>query len=279
MMTGAFFFALMSALVKVAGRRVPVMEIILARSLVVAILAAAWLLRAGAPLLGRERGLLALRGVLGLAALTCFYSAVIHLPLADATVIQYMNPIFTALIAAVVLHEAMSWREPALALVSLLGVVLVARPTAVFSTTDALDPVWVGVELLGAVLSASAYVAVRRLRREDPLVIVLYLAVVSGVVALPLALRGFVMPDAATWGLLLGVGASTFTGQVFLTRALGIERAGAAVSVAYVQIIFAAGWGWLLFGDAPDAFTGAGALIIIGSTALLVRLHPVVGRR
>jgi len=279
MMTGAFFFALMSALVKVAGRRVPVMEIILARSLVVAILAAAWLLRAGAPLLGRERGLLALRGVLGLAALTCFYSAVIHLPLADATVIQYMNPIFTALIAAVVLHEAMSWREPALALVSLLGVVLVARPTAVFSTTDALDPVWVGVGLLGAVLSASAYVAVRRLRREDPLVIVLYLAVVSGVVALPLALRGFVMPDAATWGLLLGVGASTFTGQVFLTRALGIERAGAAVSVAYVQIIFAAGWGWLLFGDAPDAFTGAGALIIIGSTALLVRLHPVVGRR
>ena len=45
--------------------------------------------------------------------------------------------------------------------------------------------------------------------------------------------------------------------------------------MGYVQIVFAAGWGWLLFGESPDAWTWVGALVIFAATLRLVRLHPV----
>ena len=119
MVAGAFFFSLMSALVKLGGDRFPTMELVLARSLVVLALSTWALRRRGIPFRGNERRILVLRGVLGFVALSCFYYGVIHLPLAEATVIQYTNPVWTALIAAVVLSEWIGAGQVGLALLSL----------------------------------------------------------------------------------------------------------------------------------------------------------------
>ena len=141
MVVASFFFSLMSLLVKLAGQRIPVAEVVLTRALVAVALTRLHLRRRGVSPWGERRGLLLLRGLLGLGALLCFFYSVVHLPLADATVLQYTNPIFAALIAAGVLGERMRPFEGACVAASLTGVLLVARPTVIFGAGPAeLDP-------------------------------------------------------------------------------------------------------------------------------------------
>ena len=275
MAVAAFSFSAMAALAKVAGRSVPLFEIVLARSVVMAVLSGAVLVRSGTSFRGVDPGLLAVRGLLGFGALTCFYYAVVHLPLADATVIHFMNPVFTALVAAVVLGEHLGVLETLLVVGSMAGVVLVARPSFLFGGAGALDPFAVGVALAGALLAAGAYVTVRRLRGEAPMLIVFWFSAVSTVLALPFVLRNPVLPSPTVLLVLLGVGLTTHVGQVLITYGFRLERAGRASPIGYLQSVFAAGWGWLLFREVPDLWTGVGAAVIVGCTMVLVRLHPV----
>ena len=228
MAVAAFSFSAMSALAKVAGGSVPLFEIVLARSVVMAVFSGASLLRSGESFRGVDTGLLFVRGLLGFGALSCFYYAVVHLPLADATVIHFMNPVLTALVAAAVLGEHMGVAETLLVLGSMTGVVLVARPSFLFGSADALDPVAVGAALAGAFLAAGAYVTVRRLRKEAPMRIVFWFSAVSTVLAFPLVLRNPVLPSFGTLLVLLGVGLTTHVGQVLITYGYRLERAGRA---------------------------------------------------
>ena len=279
MVAAAFFFSLMSLLVRVVGRDgqgVPTMDVVLARSLIV--LAICWTaLRAkGISPWGEEkRGILFVRGLLGFTALTGFYYALIHLPLADATVIQYTNPVWTALLAAAVLSERIGRREVALSLASLGGVILMARPTLLFGGAGPglpAGPVAAGV--FGAVVSAAAYVTVRFLgRTEHPLVVVFWFALVGAIGSLPFVAVGFTPPGPADLVLLLGVGITTYLGQIFITMGLKEERAGKAMGVAYLQIVFAAVWGVLVLSEIPDRWTVSGALVIVACTWALGRVR------
>ena len=273
MAAAAFFFSVMSLLVKVAGQRLPTQEVVLARSSVGALLCWLSLRSRGVSVAGNRKGLLTVRALLGYGALSCFFYALVHLPLADATVIQYTNPVFTALFAALLLAERLRPREVALVIVSLGGVVLMARPELLFrSGGERLDLLAAGIALLGAVLSAGAYVAVRRLgATEDPLVIVFYFAMVSTLGSLPLTLRNPVLPTALEWLALGGIGLVTQLGQVFMTKGLRLEAAGRAMAVGYMQIVFAAFWGMLFFAELPDAWGVAGALLIVLGTFGIAR--------
>jgi drug/metabolite transporter (DMT)-like permease len=271
MVTGAFFFSVMSLLVKLAGQRLPSQEIVLARSLVMAVLAYAMLRRRGIAVLGVRRRLLVLRGLLGFGALSCFYYALIHLPLADATVLQYTNPAFAAVFAVVLLAERMRGREVASVALSLAGVLLVARPMFLFGSGSALDAVAVGVGLLGAVLSGAAYVVVRMLGTEHYMVVIFYFAVISVGLSLPATALHAVVPTPLEALLLVGVGLSTHAGQVFMTRGLHLERAGRATAAALIQIVFAAVWGALVFATMPAGLAMVGAGLVIGGVLLLAR--------
>lgn len=271
MAAGAFFFSVMSLLVKVAGQRLPSQEIVLARSLIMAVLSYAALQRRGIPVLGGRRRLLVVRGLLGFGALSCFYYAIVHLPLADATVIQYTNPAFAAVFAVFALGERMRRREIACVLLSLTGIVLIARPGFLFAGDTGLDPTAVGVALLGAVLSAAAYVTVRMLAAEHHLVVIFYFAVISSLGSLPGTLLGPVMPDTRDLLLLLGVGISTQLGQIFMTRGLHLERTGRATATSLVQIVFAAIWGAIFFSQVPGPAGLAGAALVVLGVLLLGR--------
>lgn len=280
MAMGAFFFSIMSLLVKSAGQRLPTQEVVFARAAITLALSYWGVLRAGVPIWGRNRPLLVTRGVLGYVALSCFYFAIINLPLADATVIQYTNPVFAALLAVWVLGERLQLGEVLAVVVSLFGVVLVMRPGFIFGAGAAggLDPLAVGIGLVGAVGSAAAYVTVRRLRAtEHPMVIVFYFALTATVLSFPFAISDALWPTPFEWLVLLGVGISTQLGQVAITRGLHLERAGRATGVGYLQIVFAAIWGIVFFAEYLDLGTIAGASLIVGSTLALAR-RPVAGR-
>jgi drug/metabolite transporter (DMT)-like permease len=273
MAAAAFFFSIMSMLVKATGSRLPVQEVVLARAAIGTVLSAWGLRTRGIPLAGNRKGLLLLRGLLGYGALSAFFFALTRLPLAEATVIQYTNPLFTALLAAIFLSEAFGRRDLVLVLVSLAGVVLMTRPAFLFGGLEhRLDPVAVGVAVTGAILSAAAYVTVRELgRTEHPLVIVFWFAAVATVGALPFTIAEPVMPTPVEWLALLGIGVFTQLGQVYLTRGLRREPAGRAMAVAYMQIVFAAVLGAVFFAEIPGPWGIVGALLIVGGTAGIAR--------
>ena len=274
MAAGALAFSVMSLLVKVAGRRLPSQEVVLVRA-VITLALSAWAVHHarvrpwGTP--GKRR-LLVLRGVVGFLALSCFYHSIVHLPLADATVIQYTNPVFTGLMAVPLLGERLRRREVASVLVSMAGVALVMRPSFLFGAGEALDPLTVTIGVLGAVCSATAYVCVRKLgETEDASVIVFYFAGISVIGALPAAFMDAVWPTPTEWLVMLGIGVATQLGQVSITHGLRLERAGRATATAYLQIVFAALWGVLFFAELPDWGIFLGAALIVGSTLALAR--------
>lgn len=264
MALAAFFFSIMSLLVRVAGERLPSSEIVLARASVALVLS--WLLvrRAGVSPWGNRRRLLVLRGLFGSGALVCFYWSLVHLPLAEATVIQYTNPIFTAILAAIFLREPFRGVDVASVAASLVGMLLVAKPATLFGgTAPPLDPAVVAVALLGAALSAGAYVVVRMARAyEHPLVVVFWFPLIATPLAIPPAIRDWVTPIGVEWVVLLGVAVATQIAQVFMTEGLHREPAGRATATSYLQIVFAAAWGFLILGEVPDALTLAGAALI-----------------
>lgn len=266
----AFWFSAMSLFVKIAGVRLPSMEIVLVRGVITLLLSWALVRRAGLHPLGNRRGMLLLRGALGAAALICFYFSIVHLPLAEATVIQYMNPVFAALLAAVLIRERLGVREIVAIVASLIGVALIARPSFLFADAPAVNPVHIAIALGGAVFSGTAYVTVRMLRgADDALVIVLYFPLVTVPVALPFAVAQWVPPTPFEWLVMLGIGITTQIAQVYMTRGLQLEPTGRATAIGYLQIVFAAMWGALLLGERIDAWSALGAIVIVAGTLLI----------
>jgi drug/metabolite transporter (DMT)-like permease len=277
MVGAAFFFSLMSLLVRLSGESMPSSQVVLARAVVALVISWAMLRRLNLTPFGPHKGLLALRGLLGFGGLTCFYYSLVHLPLAEATVIQYMNPVFTALIAAVVLRERLRAADLLATVCSLLGVALVARPAFLFGAAGhaPLDPVAVAVALLGAVLSAAAYVSVRKAKGlAPPLVVVFWFPLFATPLALPPALVEWVWPSATGWLLLLGVGVTTQVAQVFMTEGLHREPAGRATAISYLQVLFAGAWGAMLLGELPDASTLAGAALVCAGVLAVAVQRP-----
>lgn len=267
MVASALSFSLMGVCVKQVGGRIPVAEVVFARA-IVSVALSWWLLhRAGIPAWGKRRWLLIWRGAIGTAALVCVYAALAVLPLAAATVLQYLYPPFTALLAWLMLGEPIGKRVLAAMALGWLGVLLVAQPAGLLQggATLALVPVLIAVA--GALFTAFAYVSVRSLgTSEHPLVIVFYFPLVALPLSMPLVALNPVLPTPAELLWLVGVGVFTQLGQVYLTRSLTALPAARATAISYVQVLFAGGWGWLLFGESIDSWTIAGAGLVLAAT-------------
>ncbi len=271
MIVGSFWFSIMGLLVKLAGRRLGSMEIVLARSVIT--LGLSWwsLGRLGISPLGKNRRLLLVRGLLGSTALLFYFYSIVHLPLGEATLIQYTNPVFATVLAAVILDEALRGREIACLLASLVGVLFVAHPVSLFGgNAPPANGLAVGSAVIGAACSGFAYALVRKMRgTEHPLVIVGYLPLLSVPMSLPFALASWTWPNAVEWLLLGGVGVTTQLAQVSMTRGLQLERTARATTAGYLQVAFAVLWGAMFLGEIPDTWTLVGAIVIMGSTLVL----------
>lgn len=281
MAASALLFSLMSLLVKLAGSRLPSNQIVLARGIVCLILSYGWLRAHGIPPWGNNRRALLLRGFFGTSALLCFYYTLVTLPFAESVVLQHLNPIFAALLAALFLGERIGARLAVATLLCLAGVVAITRPATLFGGSDLaghLPSLGIAAGLAGAVFSSLVFVLIRSLgSSENPLVVVFYFPLVTVPVVLPLALAQWVWPTPLEWLTLLGVGITTQLAQVHMTRGVALEPAGRASSILYLQVALAALWGALFFEEIPDAFTlGGGALIVAGTLTLV--LHGSRGR-
>ena len=268
MLISALAFALMAALVKEAGEQgIPLLQIIFVRALISVALSLIDIGRAGVHPLGHRRVLLFARGLSGFLALTGVFYALIHLSMAQATVLQYLHPVFTALLAFLFLAERPTTATLACIALSLLGLTSIVSPYwIVTDVTPA--PLWPVIAGLGGAFgSGVAYTLVRKLvTTEHPSVIVLYFPLVCAPGTLLLGGADFVWPTVAGWWVLLGVGCFTQLGQLALTKAMQLDAASRVTSLSYVQIIFAAILGWSAFGEIPNQATLlGGGFILLGA--------------
>lgn len=267
----ALFFSLMSVLVKIGGRDLPAMELVLARGLVTLVLSYAALLRRRINPFGQRRPILLIRAACGTIALMCFYFAVTRLPLAEVTVIHFLNPLAAAALAALTIGEPIDGRFYLAVPLSLIGVLLVAKPVNWLSGAP-IDTAGVLAALCGALLAGGAYVAVRAASRtEHPLVIIFYFPFIAVPATLPFVLREFVMPRGTQWLVLLGIGVTTQIAQLLLTDGLRRTPAAIGTAVGYAQIVFAALWGLVFFAEQPDQLTVIGAALVALGTLLLAK--------
>ncbi len=274
MLTSALGFALMAVFVKLASAEgIPVLEIVAARAFVSLLLSYADIRRKGLSLFGQRKALLFLRGLVGAFSLVFVYYAITELPLAEATVLQYLYPVITAVLAIFLLNEKLHWSLVLSICLSFSGVLLIVRPDFLFgSMAPDYSSFALLAGLLGAFGSAVAYVLVRKLSHtEDPSVIVFYFPLVALPCSLLLLGGDAVMPSLEACGILLLVGIFTQVGQVCLTRALQVETAGRATAFSYMQVVFATLLGWLIFKEVPDIWFLAGAMCILSGTLVNLR--------
>ncbi len=272
MLFSAMGFALMSACVKlVSAYDIPVLEIVAARALVSLILSYLDIKRKGIPVWGNNKRLLIARGAVGALALICIYYSVTTLPLAEATILQYLYPAFTAVLAILFLNERVHFSTIICILLCIAGLVLIVRPGQSLMAIEYLPTLSLIAAIIGAFGSSVAYVIIRKLgQQEDSSVIIFYFPFIALPLSVVLLGRDFVMPSGEALLLLLLVGVFTQVGQVGLTKAMQTETASKATAYSYVQIIFAVTLGWLLFEEVPSLWTWAGGALIV--TGALINL-------
>lgn len=275
MLVSAAAFAVMSALVRALGERLPSIEIAFVRAVVTLGLSAMAVRRAGLAPFGtgkNARAWLVLRGLIGFVGLHCYFYAVTTLPLADATTLHFLNPLLVAALAPIALGEPLRRRDLVGVVLGLVGVVLVVRPSALFgastdgTTTAALPALGVAAALGGACAGAAAYLVVRRLRTEDPRVVVLQFPLLGVPLTLPIVVGIWIWPTPWEWALLAVMGVFTQVGQVKMTEGLRYERAARATAVSYAQIPISIALGVVFFGEIPTGLGLLGAACIVVGT-------------
>jgi len=266
MVASAFLFAVMAALIKTAARTIPAVEVVFVRNLVhAAIFVPIWWAMTDRSL-GSPR-LLLLRGLLGLTALEAYAWTLAVLPLADAWILQALNPVFVALLAPRLLREPSPGHVWIALLLGFGGAALIVRPGFHVEWFPGL------VGVLGGLASALAYMTVRTLghRRERPITVVMAFPLVAGPLSFPFAAAVWRWPNGTEWGAMVAAAVAAAGGQMCLTIGLQGVKAAPATTATYAGFVFAAAIGWFAFGEAPAWATVAGAAAIVAGVTFLAR--------
>ena len=272
----ALLLAIMFALVKLASTRgVNLVETLFYRQIGSA-LCAVGLVAAGAgfaSLRTKRVGAHVGRMALGMTAMALNFLAMIMLPLAEATAIGFTVPLFSTILAALLLGEAAGrWRWGAVA-AGFLGVLLIVRPGS-----GHVELAGAGVAIVAALLTAAVTVVIRRLGATERASTTVFWFAFSSLPPLGLLMLVFARThDPATWAILAGLAAAGGLAQLTLTQSLRLAPVALVMPMDYTSLLWATLLGAWLFGQLPAAWTWLGAPIIIASGLIIVwrehRLH------
>ena len=214
----------------------------------------------------KRLGLHMARLVMACLAQLGVFVAVINLHLADATAIAFSRPLFTTVIAVIVLHEIVRWRRWTATCVGFAGVLVMVRPGH-----DGIDPIAL-IAVVSALTFAVANILIRMLSRTEPPNRILFYYHVGGtlVFAIP-AMFVWIMPVGVEWLMLLMIGVLTTIGMIGFVRAFSVGEANAVGPLEYVRLIYSALFGYFLFAEIPSIWTAVGSVIIVASSLYIAR--------
>ena len=210
--------------------------------------------------------LLLLRSVLGTAGIFLNFYAISRIPLADAMMLNKLAPFFTVAFSWIFLGERLRIGQAACLCGALLGAACVVKPGFAFA---AVFPALCG--LAGGVCAGGAYACVHALgrRRIDPRLIVLFFSVFSCLASVPFMVMDFTPMTSAQTFALIGAGAAAAMGQFGVTAAYRFAEPRTIAAWGYTNILFAAAFGFMLFGQIPDGWSVLGFFAIVASALIL----------
>ncbi|WP_162343869.1 DMT family transporter [Cyclobacterium salsum] len=266
MLLAGFFFALMNVTVKYLPH-IPAIEIILFRSVFSFVFSYILLKQQRVPVMGNNKKLLILRGVVGSIGLITFFYTLQNIPLASAVTIQYLGPVFTSILGIFIVRERVLPVQFLYFAVAFSGVLMIE------GFDSRIDPVFLGIGITSALFSGLAYNVIRKLKNtEHPLVIVFYFPLVTTPFAGLISYYFWVTPQGWDWGLLLLIGVLTQFAQYFMTMAYQNANLAKVASLNYVGILYALGFGYVLFEETYNLWTYGGMLLVL-SGVILNLLH------
>ena len=245
----------------------PVPEIILFRSLITLLICCAVIRVKKIPFFGVNKKWLLIRGVFGTTALTMFFFTLDNLPIAVATTVQYLSPIFTVLIATFLLSEKVRKIQWIFMLVAFAGITILGTSKFLSQDTSVtnIDPLWVLLGVLSAVLSGVAYNAIVKCQNTDhPVTVVMYFPLIATpIMLLYVVFVEFVLPVGIEWLLVLIIGVFTQIAQIFMTKAFHAENTATVTPFKYFGSIYAFFIGLFLFGEVISFYGIASILLIL----------------
>ncbi len=207
----------------------------------------------------------ALRGALMVTGAWLYFTALIHMPLAEATALVFSAPIFITALSVPLLGEHVGWRRWGAVLLGFIGVLVIVRPGSAAFQLAALLPV--GTALCYALFMITA----RWINRAERLwTMMLFAMLFPMIYAAPFAIAGWAPVEASDIVLFVALAVFGSLGLALIGQAFRMAPAAIVAPFDYTALIWATGLGWLIWGDVPMVWTILGAAIIVASGIIII---------
>ncbi len=265
-MLASLVFSLMALLIKLLGQRLHITQILLVRQIGMIIMVAPAILRNFPGSLHTTRpGLQLVRVFCALVAMLFGFTAVIHMPLADATAIFFAKSFFVTVFAVFFLAETVGVYRWSAVLIGFVGVLIMLQPG-----TDNFS-IYGLASLVGAAGAAAVMILLRLLSRSDSVVTIMtYGSMGVGLVMILPGIYFWQQPTASEWYLLAAVAVVSYFGQRCNIFAYKHGEASLLAPLDYVRLLWATMFGFLVFGHLPGAPTWIGASIVIAAAIFTI---------
>ncbi|MDF3836607.1 DMT family transporter [Cupriavidus basilensis] len=267
MLFAAFAFSLMGVGVKLASEFYGTGEIVFYRSLIGVVIMWTILASSGTSVRTPHMAMHIKRSLFGVTALLLWFTSITMLPLATAMTLNYMSPVWIALIlgagAALTGTGGADRKLIGAILMSFAGVLCLLQPSVGHNQlTGGL------IGLISGIFTALAYVEVRQLGQlgEPEGRIVFYFSAVGMTIGLIWML--YSGPSPHSWrgaGLLLAIGVLATLGQTAMTRAYKRGNTLLTANLQYAGIVFSSLWGMMVWRDQLNWLSWLGMALIVAS--------------
>jgi drug/metabolite transporter (DMT)-like permease len=259
-------FAIMHGLVRFVSEVLPPFQIAFFRNIFGLAFLFPLLMRSRfAVLRTKQIGLHVLRGVINIAAMLMFFTALSISPLAKITALSFTAPIFMAVLAVLILRERFRIYRWSAILFGFFGMLIILRPGLTTIDTGAL------LVTASAALWAVAMIIIKiQSRTESSLTIVAYMGIFLGVFSIGPALWVWQPFGLQTLGWMVLIGLSGTIAQMALSQSLKETDPTAILPFDFLKLIWTAIIGAWFFAEIPDVYTWTGAAVIFLSGLFIV---------
>lgn len=267
MVMGGVLLVLMAIDIRYLAPRFNVLEMIFIRSVLSLCFMLPWAFKAGLKGLKTEHfGLHVFRNVIHYTGNLGWFLGVTLVTLADLSALQFTIPLFTIVMAALILRERVDRHRWSATAIGFVGALIIIRPGYI--------PIGIGTVavLLSAFFYASSQIATKKLSEtESPNLVIFYMGAIFVPVSFAPAMFVWVTPEWQDAVPFLILGATGYMAHFCIIRAFAAADASYITPFDFMRLPVSAGFGFLLFGEATEIWTWAGAAVIFGATYYITR--------
>ena len=210
----------------------------------------------------------------GLAALLSIFTALRNLPLATVVSITFAAPIFTTIFSIFFLSEKVGYFRWLAVIVGFVGILIISEPGFSSLNIYYIFPV---IFVLGMSYVA---ISIRQLSSTEPVwLISLFFSAaitIAGIFTLPF---GWLMPSFIDLILLSMIGFFGGVANLWLSQSYKFSEVSLVTPLKYLALVFAIGFGYLIWQEIPSSKTLIGAALVITSSIIIFRREIILKKK